>query len=140
MLILGDASEIQVVGEASDGAEALAKVAELGPDVVLMDIRMPVLDGVAATERIRRAWAAGEGPQVVMLTTFDGDDAVSQALRAGARGYLLKTTPPDRLIEAILAVAAGEPMLSPTVTSRLMESWASGKGLSAMPLAPGWTC
>lgn len=123
--ILGGAPEIDVVGEAGDGREALRRVAELSPQVVLMDIRMPVLDGVAATERIRAGKAEDAGPHVVVLTTFDGDDSVAQALRAGARGFLLKTTTPDRLISGIVDAAAGQPVLSPSVTARLMASVAA---------------
>ena len=119
--ILGGAPEIEVVGEAADGAEGVGQVAALAPDVVLMDIRMPVLDGVAATERIRAGRGADERPHIVVLTTFDGDDSVARAIRAGARGYLLKTTAPDRLVAAVVAAATGEPTLSPSVTARLME-------------------
>ena len=125
---LGGSRDIEVVGEASDGAEGLRRVAELAPDVVLMDIRMPNLDGVAATGRIRAGKAEGEAPQVLVLTTFDSDDSVASAIRAGAKGYLLKTTPPDRLIAAIVAAASGEPTLSPSVTARLMESLSQGAG------------
>ena len=105
---LGGSRDIEVVGEASDGAEGLRRVAELAPDVVLMDIRMPNLDGVAATGRIRAGKAEGEAPQVLVLTTFDSDDSVASAIRAGAKGYLLKTTPPDRLIAAIVAAFASD--------------------------------
>ncbi len=119
--ILGGSPELEVVGEAGDGAEGVRQVAALSPDVVLMDLRMPVLDGVAATERIRAGRATDERPHVVVLTTFDGDDSVARALRAGARGYLLKTTAPDRLVAGIVAAAGGEPALSPSVTTRLME-------------------
>ena len=97
---------------------------------------MPVLDGVAATERIRAGKADDAGPHVVVLTTFDGDDSVTQALRAGARGYLLKTTTPDRLVAGILGAAQGEPVLSPSVTTRLMESMAAAR--CATRLAPSW--
>lgn len=124
--ILEGAPEIDVVGEADDGKEALWRVAELAPQVVLMDIRMPVLDGVAATAQIRAGKAEAEGPHVVVLTTFDGDDSVTQALRAGARGYLLKTTTPERLIAGIVDAAQGQPVLSPSVTARLMASMAAG--------------
>ncbi|GAA4889927.1 response regulator transcription factor [Tessaracoccus lubricantis] len=120
--ILGGAAQVEVVGEAADGREALRRIAELQPQVVLMDIRMPVLDGVAATAQVRSAHPDGKGPRVVVLTTFDGDDSVAQALRAGASGYLLKTTPPERLVAGILDAAAGQPVLSPSVTARLMES------------------
>lgn len=122
--ILGGAPELEVVGEAGDGAEGVRQVVALAPDVVLMDLRMPVLDGVAATERIRAGRATDERPHVVVLTTFDGDDSVSRAIRAGARGYLLKTTAPGRLVAAVVAAAAGEPTLSPSVTARLMEGLA----------------
>lgn len=118
--ILGGARELEVVGEAGDGAEGVRQVAALSPDVVLMDLRMPVLDGVAATHRIRAGRTPADGPHVVVLTTFDGDDSVARAIRAGALGYLLKTTPPDRLVSSIVAAAAGEPTLSPSVTARLM--------------------
>ena len=119
--ILGGSPRLEVVGEAGDGAEGVRQVAALAPDVVLMDLRMPVLDGVAATERIRAGRRSDERPHVVVLTTFDGDDSVARAIRAGARGYLLKTTAPDRLVAAVVAAAGGEPTLSPSVTARLME-------------------
>lgn len=125
---LGGSAEVEVVGEASDGEEGLRRVAELSPDVVLMDLRMPVLDGATATARLRSGRGGNEGPQVLVLTTFDSDESVAGAIRAGAKGYLLKTTPPDRLIAAIVAAAAGEPTLSPSVTARLMETMATDGG------------
>lgn len=118
-MILGGDPEIAIVGEAVNGAEALAVVGRQTPDVVLMDIRMPVLDGLRATEEILRT---ANPPRVIVLTTFDTDDMVLQALRVGASGFLLKDTPPVRLVEAVTAVAAGDPMLSPTVTAQLIEA------------------
>jgi DNA-binding NarL/FixJ family response regulator len=117
-LILGGSPDIDVVGEASDGVEAVSAVAEHGPDVVLMDIRMPRLDGIEATRRVR---ALDRAPRVIVLTTFDTDEMVLGALRAGASGFLLKSTRPERLVEAIRSVAAGEPMLSPSVTAQLIS-------------------
>ncbi|HWT93647.1 MAG TPA: response regulator transcription factor [Solirubrobacteraceae bacterium] len=117
-MMLGGAEDLEIVGEAADGAEVPAAVAALRPDVVLMDIRMPRVDGLAATETLR---AAGEGaPEVIVLTTFDADDHVLRALRAGASGFLLKDTPPAEIVRAVRLVAAGEAMLSPAVTRRLI--------------------
>jgi DNA-binding NarL/FixJ family response regulator len=103
---------------AADGEEAERAVADHAPDVVLMDIRMPKADGLVATERVRSRDGA---PHVIVLTTFDADDHVLRALRAGASGFLLKDTPPPEILRAIRLVAAGEAMLSPTVTRRLIE-------------------
>lgn len=122
-MILGAAADIEVVGEASDGSEVPDAVAAHRPDVVLMDIRMPGVDGLAATERLT---AAG-GPKVVVLTTFDMDDYVYRALQAGASGFLLKDTPPQELINAVRVVAAGEAMLAPAVTRRLLTHFADGR-------------
>jgi DNA-binding NarL/FixJ family response regulator len=105
------------VAEASDGAQVAAAVDAYRPDVVLMDIRMPGVDGLAATEALRRR---EDAPQVIVLTTFDADDHVLRALRAGASGFLLKDTPPADIVRAVRLVAAGEAMLSPTVTRRLI--------------------
>ncbi|TNM27010.1 response regulator [Streptomyces sedi] len=116
-LMLGAAEDITVVGEAADGSEVPALVAEHRPDVVLMDVRMPGLDGLAATERLRRSGAA---PEVMMLTTFQADEQVLRALRAGAAGYVLKDTPPREIVDAVRRVAEGEPVLSPAVTRRLI--------------------
>jgi DNA-binding NarL/FixJ family response regulator len=117
-MLLTGSEDIHIVGEASNGAEAVAKVDAFGPDVVLMDIRMPGMDGLAATEVLRRRERA---PEVIVLTTFDIDDYVLRALRAGAGGFLLKDTPPQDIVKAIRLVAGGEPMLSPTVTRQLIE-------------------
>ena len=116
-LLLAGADDITIVGEAADGREVLPAVANHWPDVVLMDIRMPGMDGLAATELLR---AQADAPEVIVLTTFEADDYVLRALRAGASGFLLKDTPPAEIVHAVRAVAAGEPMLSPTITRRLI--------------------
>jgi DNA-binding NarL/FixJ family response regulator len=116
-MILGGAPDVEVVGEAADGGEVLPAVARTRPDVVLMDIRMPRMDGLAATETLRRRPAP---PEVIVLTTFDADEYVLRALRAGASGFLLKDTPPAEIIRAVRQVAAGDPMLSPRVTRQLI--------------------
>ncbi|KYH45257.1 DNA-binding response regulator [Branchiibius sp. NY16-3462-2] len=121
-MILGGDPSLRVVGEAADGQEALEVVAALRPDVVLMDIRMPRLDGLAATQELLR----GERPpRVIVLTTFDTDDMVVRALQLGAAGFLLKDTPPARLVEAVRSVAAGASTLSPQVTAALVASVSS---------------
>ncbi|MEU0785854.1 response regulator transcription factor [Streptomyces sp. NPDC006173] len=117
-LMMGGAEDVEIVGEAADGAEVEALVDRTRPDVVLMDIRMPNVDGLTATERLR---AREEAPQVVVLTTFHADDQVLRALRAGAAGFVLKDTPPAEILDAVRRVAAGDPVLSPTVTRQLME-------------------
>ncbi len=109
--------EVQVVGAAADGAQALELVETLRPDVVLMDLRMPVLDGVATTRRLR---VEHPGVRVLVLTTFDGDDEVFPALRAGAVGYLLKDVTAPRLLEAVLAAARGESVLQPSVAAKVL--------------------
>jgi DNA-binding NarL/FixJ family response regulator len=116
--ILSAADDLRVVGEAGDGAAAVAGVAAYRPDVVLMDIRMPGVNGIDATERIT---ALRDPPKVIVLTTFQLDEYVFGALRAGASGFLLKDTPPVDIIRAIRLVAAGEAMLSPSVTRTLIE-------------------
>ena len=116
-MILSGAEDVDVVGEAADGADVPAAVAAHRPDVVLMDIRMPRIDGLAATEALRRRAGA---PEVIVLTTFDADEFVLRALRAGASGFLLKDTPPIEILAAVRRVALGEATLSPTVTRQLI--------------------
>jgi DNA-binding NarL/FixJ family response regulator len=121
-MILGTEDDIAVVGEAADGREALDLVERARPDVVLMDIEMPRMNGLEAT----KAMATREsGARVVILTTFDRDDYVFEALRAGAAGFLLKNAPPDRLVEAVRIVAGGAALLSPDVTRRVIERFAA---------------
>lgn len=117
--ILEAEADLTVVGEAADGAEAVRKARELVPDVVLMDVRMPVMDGLRATELIT---ASGRS-QVLVLTTFDLDEYVYRALRAGASGFLLKDTPRPQLVAGVRAVACGESLLAPAVTRRLIERY-----------------
>jgi DNA-binding NarL/FixJ family response regulator len=117
-MILAGSDDVRVVAEASDGSQVAAAVDAFAPDVVLMDIRMPEVDGLAATEALR---ARPQAPQIIVLTTFDADDHVLRALRAGAAGFLLKDTPPPEILRAIRLVAAGEAMLSPGVTRRLIS-------------------
>jgi DNA-binding NarL/FixJ family response regulator len=118
-----EARGIEVRGEAADGREAVSAVAREEPDVVLMDIRMPVLDGIAAT---RELVAAGSQTRVLVLTTYDLDEYVYGALRAGAAGFLLKATPPERLVAGIETVAAGDALLAPGLTRRLIEQHIAG--------------
>ena len=124
-LLLGGREEVDIVGEGSDGSEAAALVAEHRPDVLLMDIRMPGKDGLTATEELM---AHKDAPRVVILTTFDSDDSVLRALAAGAAGFLLKDTPPDRMLEAIKQVAAGEHTLSPSVVSQVIAAATRHRG------------
>lgn len=121
-MVLG-ARGVDVVGTAADGREAVEVVARTRPDVCLMDIRMPVLDGIAATSRIV---ASGSATRVLVLTTYDVDRYVYDALKAGAAGFLLKATPPDRLVDGIETVAAGEALLAPVLTRRLIEQHLRG--------------
>jgi DNA-binding NarL/FixJ family response regulator len=123
-MILDGAPGVVLVGEAADGAAVPGAVRDLAPDVVVMDIRMPDVDGIAATARLR---AHAGAPEVVVLTTFDADEHVVRALRAGASGFLLKDTRPAELVEAVRRVAAGEPILSPSVTRRLMRNAADAE-------------
>jgi DNA-binding NarL/FixJ family response regulator len=119
-MILETQADIQVVGEADDGVEAVAATRRLRPDVVLMDIRMPNLDGLQATKQIM---ATGSRSRVLILTTFDLDEYVYQALAAGASGFLLKNAPPEQLIDAVRVVAAGDALLSPSITRRVIEQF-----------------
>ncbi|MER7776598.1 response regulator transcription factor [Streptomyces sp. NPDC096191] len=121
--MLGGADDVEIVGEAADGDEVEALVDRAHPDVVLMDIRMPVVDGLTATERLR---GRAEAPQIIVLTTFHADEQVLRALRAGAAGFVLKDTPPAEILDAVRRVAAGDPVLSPAVTRRLMDQAAAG--------------
>ncbi|MGA8114834.1 MAG: response regulator transcription factor [Actinocatenispora sp.] len=116
---------IQVVGEATDGDEVPAAADAHSPDVVLMDLRMPRVDGITATRRLRQR---PDPPEVIVLTTFDADENILHALRAGASGFLLKDTPPARIVEAVRQVSAGEPILSPRITRRLMDRAATQAG------------
>ncbi|MFC4463409.1 response regulator [Streptomyces xiangluensis] len=116
--------DIEVAGEAADGEEALRKVRDLRPDVVLMDIRMPVLDGLEATRRITED-AGQQDVKVVMLTTFELDEYVFEAIRSGASGFLVKDTEPDELLRAVRAVVEGDALLSPGVTRRLIAEFAA---------------
>jgi len=119
-VLVGSAPDLEVVGEGENGAEAVALARELEPDVVLMDIRMPVMDGLAATGAIA---ALGLSTRVLVLTTFDLDEYVFGALRAGASGFLLKDTPPAQLLDGIRVIARGESLLAPTVTRLLIEEF-----------------
>jgi len=117
-LLIDSEPDLTVIGEAADGAEAVAVVRKTAPDVVLMDIRMPVMDGIAATRLIA---ADGAMPRVLILTTFDLDEYVFAALRAGASGFMLKDRPPEELLDAIRVIAAGEALLAPNITRRMIE-------------------
>ena len=136
-MILGAEEDVEIVGEASDGDQAVDSTRRLRPDVVLMDIRMPHLDGIEATRRVL-ADAAGDGREVrvLILTTFDLDEYVYDALRAGASGFLLKDAPPDQLVSAIRVIAQGEALLAPSVTRRLIEDFTTGPRASSEPV-PG---
>ncbi|QNN53224.1 response regulator [Nocardioides mesophilus] len=116
-MMLGGAEDIEVVGEAADGHDAVRQVDSLRPDVVLMDIRMPRMDGLRATKAVM---SRPRPPRVIVLTTFDADAHIIEALSAGAEGFLLKDTPPPDIVEAVRRVAAGEPMLSPSVTRAIL--------------------
>ena len=128
-MVLGGAADLELVGQATDGDEVPEAVERCSPDVVLMDIRMPRTDGLTATELLL---ARRDAPEVIVLTTFDADEQVLRALRAGASGFLVKDTPPAAIVEAVRRVAAGEPMLSPTVTRQLIAHVAAVE-----PAAPG---
>jgi DNA-binding NarL/FixJ family response regulator len=121
--LLSAQPDLLVTGDAADGADAVAKVRTLDPDVVLMDVRMPVMDGLEATRRLLAP--ARDRPKVLILTTFDLDDYVYEALRAGASGFLLKDAPADELVHAVRVVAAGEALLAPSVTRRLIAEFAA---------------
>ncbi|SDS53448.1 response regulator [Microlunatus soli] len=133
-VILGMADGIEVVGEASDGRQAIDRARTLHPDVILMDVQMPVLDGLAATRELVADPAVGSA--VLILTTFDRDDYLYQALQAGASGFLLKNASPENLIEAVRVVAGGDALLAPAVTKRVIARFATGTGDPAQ-LSPG---
>jgi DNA-binding NarL/FixJ family response regulator len=131
-VILQSEPGIEVVGEAEDGVDAVEQASRLRPDVVLMDIRMPRLDGLSATEHLMRL---PDGPRVVVLTTFDQNEYVVRALRAGAYGFLLKDAPASRLVSAVRAAAHGDALIEPSITRRLVEQFAS----SLSPTEPAGT-
>jgi len=122
--------DMTVVGAAADGRQAVSLATQLSPDVVLMDIRMPVLDGIEATRQLR---AAPDAPKVLVLTTFDLDDYVYDALRAGASGFLLKDATPEQILAAVRVIGAGDALLAPSVTRRLIAEFASRAKLTAPP-------
>ncbi|MEV5314521.1 MULTISPECIES: response regulator transcription factor [unclassified Streptomyces] len=130
-VLLNTMPDIEVVGQAVDGLDAVAQVAELAPDVVLMDIRMPELGGIEATRRIT---AEAQAPRVLVLTTFDLDEYVYEALRAGASGFLLKDASAEQLAEAVRVVAAGDALLAPGITRRLIAEFSRLDGAPRAPL------
>src|SRR5699024_3349898 len=133
-MILGADPGIEVVGQGDDGNEAVTLVQKHRPDVLLMDVRMPGLDGIAATKAVT---ALPSPPRIVMLTTFDMDEYVFQALEAGASGFLLKDTPPQELARAVHVVAGGEAMLSPTVTRRMLSHFSEANPGTRQDRHPG---
>ena len=133
-MILDAEEDLEIIGEATNGLEAVDESRRLQPDVVLMDIRMPELDGLEATRRIL---AADPAARVLILTTFDLDEYVYEALRAGASGFLLKDTPPEQLVEAIRVVANGDALLSPVVTRRVIAEFVRRPPVPAKQTAPG---
>lgn len=138
-MILESEPELTVVGEAADGQEAVELAERCRPDVILMDVRMPRLDGIEATARILAPYRRGgdDGPKVLILTTFDLDDYVHAALRAGASGFLLKDAPAEQLIDAIRVVAAGDAVLAPSVTKLLIDEVARRPAVDPSAVAPG---
>jgi DNA-binding NarL/FixJ family response regulator len=136
-MILDGEPDIDVVAEAGDGQQAVQAVARYRPDVVLMDVRMPTMDGIEATREIvaaaRAATDSRPSPRVIILTTFDVDEYVYEALRAGASGFLLKDTPPEDLATAVRVVAAGDALLAPSVTRRLIEDFARRPSPASSP-------
>jgi len=134
-MILESEPEIEVVGEAADGLTAVLAARETEPDVILMDVRMPNVDGLEATRRLLEG--KEQGPRILILTTFDLDEYVYEALRAGASGFLLKDTPPEQLVEAIRIVAGGDALLSPVVTRRVIAEFVRRPPPAARPQPPG---
>jgi DNA-binding NarL/FixJ family response regulator len=133
-MILESEPEIEVVGEAADGLTAVLAARQTQPDVILMDVRMPNVDGLEATRRLLDG--KEEGPRILILTTFDLDEYVYEALRAGASGFLLKDTPPEQLVEAIRVVANGDALLSPVVTRRVIAEFVRRPPAAARPPVP----
>ena len=131
-LILEGEEDLRIVGEASDGADAVRQVRELNPDVVLMDVRMPVLDGIEATRAIT---ASGSCARIIILTTFDVDEYAFAGLQAGASAFLLKDVAPSELVSAVRVVASGDAVVAPRVTQRLLETYVRGAARPA-PAAP----
>jgi DNA-binding NarL/FixJ family response regulator len=132
-MILEAESDLRVIAEAKDGIDAVEAARRSRPDVVLMDIRMPRLDGLEATRRILAGARPADGPRILMLTTFDLDEYVLDALRAGASGFLLKDVPPEQLVAGIRAVADGQALLAPTVTRRLIETFVDASARANAP-------
>ena len=130
-VILGVEPDIDVVGEAGDGAEVPGLVRSLTPDVVLMDVRMPAVDGISATRHLVRTFA--EPPRVLVLTTFGNDGHVYDALQAGATGFLLKRARPAEITQAVRTVAAGDSLLAPQLTQRIIESYLAGRRAASLP-------
>ncbi|GAB1639855.1 response regulator [Krasilnikovia sp. MM14-A1259] len=126
--LLNAQADITVVADAADGAQAVARAREQAPDVILMDIRMPVMDGLEALRQILDVGPGLHRPRIIMLTTFDLDDYVFEALRAGASGFLLKDAPGSELVRAVRVVAAGESLLAPSITRKLIEEFAARQG------------
>ena len=138
VVLLGSSPDLEVVGEAGDGAAAWELCRRTAPDVVLMDVRMPRMDGIEATRRILSDPQCGQ-TRVLVLTTFDQDELVLEALRAGASGFLLKDTRPTQLLEAIAVVASGDALLAPSITRRLIEQFATLPNPAAVPEDDGLT-
>jgi len=133
--LLATQPDFAVVGTARDGTEAVEVCRELGPDVVLMDVRMPGMDGIAATRRLIEDAAGPDGPRVLILTTFDLDEYVYDALRAGASGFLLKDVTAERLFDAVRVIAAGDALLAPGITRRLISEFAAQRPGPGAPVA-----
>ena len=129
-LMLADVDDVENIGEAATGAQAVALAEQLRPDVILMDLRMPDLDGIEATRRLSHG-TAGPAPAIVVLTMFEDDDSVFAAMRAGARGYLLKGAEQDEIVRAIRAAAAGEAIFGPEIAQRVISHFAGGAGSTA---------
>lgn len=130
-LLVEFAADLTVVGEAENGAQAVSQARVLKPDVVLMDIRMPVMDGLEATRMLLEGSPGSPAPRILVVTTFDDDENVFAALRSGASGFVLKDTPPEQLLEAIRIVAAGEALLTPSITRRLIAEFARAPAQTA---------